>query len=120
MAKRKSKTQSQSVSEDTKLIVTVLTLLLAYPAGIILMWVWTSWPKWVKLVISLPMILLIFFFFSIIGLIAINPAAQLQKAQESVCAKECVTSQYKMICMKECMKKYNPAYPTTNSSPSAY
>lgn len=56
---------NQGVSEDTRLIVTVLLLIFVYPVGLIVMWLWTHWAKWVKVVISLPVIL--FFGFLILG-----------------------------------------------------
>ncbi|MDO8570954.1 MAG: hypothetical protein Q7R97_05210 [Candidatus Daviesbacteria bacterium] len=51
----------KGVSEDTKVLVTVLLLLFAYPAGVIVMWYWTNWPRWIKIVVGLPLILLISF-----------------------------------------------------------
>lgn len=56
---------SSGVSADTKTIVTVLLLLFVYPVGLILMWVWTNWPKWVKFLLTLPVVLFI------LGMIAV-------------------------------------------------
>jgi len=40
---------------DGKFIVTLLFLLFMYPVGIITMWLWMKdWPKWLKVVITLP------------------------------------------------------------------
>lgn len=78
--------KSQGMSSDTKTLVTVLLLVFAFPAGFVLMWVWTSWPKWVKFLISG-----IFAFFMLIWvlifaaaiLVSVNPQAQLDRAEEA-------------------------------------
>lgn len=51
------------MSEDTKSIITVLLLLFAFPIGVILMWVWSKWALWLRLVITLVPII---FFASIV------------------------------------------------------
>lgn len=50
---------SKGTSEDTKTIVTVLLLLFIYPIGLILVWFWVKWPRWVKIIISLPIIIIL-------------------------------------------------------------
>jgi hypothetical protein len=46
--------------ETTKTRITIFTLILAFPLGLVLMWMWADWPKWLKIVISLmPVILYI-------------------------------------------------------------
>lgn len=52
-------------NEDNKTIITVIILLFAYPIGLVLMWFWTKWPKWAKVLISLP------FFLAILGILAV-------------------------------------------------
>lgn len=74
MAKRKNTTE---ISEDTKLLILVLCLLFAYPAGLILMWVWSEWPTWLKIVLTLPIFLIIiwmFFIFFIIFSVGLTAA----------------------------------------------
>lgn len=58
-------TKNQGPSEDTKMIVTVLLLLFAMPVGVIVMWFWTDWPQWAKIVITLLLLLPVIFFWSI-------------------------------------------------------
>lgn len=48
----KKSTSSEGLSEDTKNIIVVLLLLFFWPAGVVLMWLWTQWPQWVKVLIS--------------------------------------------------------------------
>lgn len=61
--------KKQEISEDTKTLITVLLLVFAYPVGLIMMFVWTGWPKWVKTLIVLPLVLGIIFSFLIGGVI---------------------------------------------------
>lgn len=49
------------LSEDTKTIITILLLVFVYPAGVIMMFVWMkSWPTWVKTLVFLPLLAVIF------------------------------------------------------------
>lgn len=48
----------EELSYETKLIIVILLLLFVYPLGVIFMWLWMrEWPVWLKIVISLPIIL---------------------------------------------------------------
>lgn len=51
--------QNSGTSEDTKTIVTVLALIFAYPIGLILMWVWTHWKTWLKILLTAPVIVVL-------------------------------------------------------------
>src|SRR5260221_13555616 len=65
---------TNSLSYDSKTIIVVLLLLLAYPIGAVLMWMWMrEWPLWLKCVITIPFVFgiimsffMIFVFLSII------------------------------------------------------
>lgn len=78
--------ENQKHDTGTRTIVTVLVLLFAYPIGVLLMWFWTKWPKWVKILVTFPIILLAI---AIIGIIlalfvaTIDPTKQLGKAQDA-------------------------------------
>ena len=50
-------------NNDNKALIVILLLLFLYPVGVILMWFWTNWPKWLKFLLTLPFVL------GIIGLI---------------------------------------------------
>lgn len=93
-------------TSDVRTIVTVLALLLAYPIGFILMWVWSKWKLWVKLLISIPVTLLIVFFILATMLVAINPAAQFEKAEKAAeranFMKECTNTKT----VEECSQEY--------------
>src|SRR5258706_16040518 len=53
---------SMGPTYDTKVIVTILLLLFIYPVGLIFMWAWMkSWSVWLKIVISLPLFISVFF-----------------------------------------------------------
>lgn len=45
------------MSQRAKTIIVILLLLFITPLGIILMWFWTRWPLWVKLLVSIPLLL---------------------------------------------------------------
>lgn len=90
---------STPTSEDTKTIVTVLLLIFAFPIGLILMWAWTNWPKWVKVIITLPIFLFIMAMVAMVFLIAINPAKQLRRAE---CVQKCVDGPYRNVCVQQC------------------
>jgi hypothetical protein len=100
--------EQTGLSYDAKTIITILLLLLFYPVGIILMFVWMKWKWWVKLLVFFPVT---FFFLGILGvaiLSTINPKAQIDKAncvkqceeivvdQRSLCISECVNSKYEI------------------------
>jgi len=58
--------QQQEMSEDTKTLVTVLALVVIYPVGLVMMWVWTKWEAWVKWLVTVlgclvPIIIFIVF-----------------------------------------------------------
>ena len=54
-------TSSMGPSYDTQMIVTILLLVFIYPVGLIFMWAWMkSWPIWLKIIISLPLIISLF------------------------------------------------------------
>lgn len=93
--------QPSEISADTKTIITALLLIFIYPVGLILMWFWTSWKTWLKILLSLPIILLIFLPF-LIGLLAVvNPSAQIKKAD---CVRRCELSTIKNDCIEACLK----------------
>lgn len=79
MAKAVKQTrQTEGMSDDTKTIVTILLLLFATPVGIILMWVWTKWATWIKVVVTvIPIIFFTLIMFFVLALVAlVVPAAQ--------------------------------------------
>ncbi len=74
-----SKKGSSGTSEDTKTIVTVLLLLFVFPLGLVLMWFWTKWPSWIKLLISVPIIILGFLF--IVGVFTVANQRSLDQSR---------------------------------------
>lgn len=108
---------SSGMSNDTKTLVTVLLLIFIYPVGLVLMWVWTHWPKWVKILLTIPVVILVLItFLSIIlaiTLVAINPSAQLEKARVQ-CIQNCQYSEDQF----ECESKCSPASSSTDLDPT--
>lgn len=57
-------TSSMGPTYDTQMIITILLLLFVYPLGLVFMWAWMkTWPLWLKLIISLPLLLSLFVIF---------------------------------------------------------
>lgn len=53
---------SQGASYDTMMIITILLLLFVYPLGLVFMWaLMRTWPTWLKIVITLPLLIALFF-----------------------------------------------------------
>lgn len=91
--------------DDTKTIVTVLLLIFAYPIGFLLMWFWTRWKVWVKLLISAPgcLIFIVFLGFFAVGfLAALNPSGSLQRAKCANLCQNLTTNEEKVNCMEKC------------------
>jgi len=80
-----SGTQGQSgTSNGAKTIITILLLIFIYPLGIVLMWVWTKWPIWIKILLTLFLalfLLILAILFPIILVAVINPPQQFSKAR---------------------------------------
>lgn len=46
------------ISYETKLTIVILLLLFVYPLGLVFMWFWMrNWPLWLKILISLPIVI---------------------------------------------------------------
>ena len=91
---------NKSTSTD---FVTILLLIFLYPIGIILMWRKNIWPKWVKILITVPL------FLGIIGLISgiillatIDPNVQIKKG---VCIQQCEGSVNHESCYNDCLAR---------------
>lgn len=102
--------QNQGISEKTKTIITVILLVFVYGVGLLFMWFWTKWPKWAKIVISLPLFLAILGIFAITLMATINPAKQLNQAK---CELQCANSESKSSCIDTCVQNINPSLPVT-------
>jgi hypothetical protein len=89
-------------SNDTKTLVTVLLLIFVFPIGFILMWVWAKWKLWVKIIVSLPTLLLFLGFIIMIAAVfsSVDPKTSVLKAQ---CVQLCTTTD--TACMTDCMDK---------------
>lgn len=108
-------TAPQGTSNDTKIIVTVILLVFFFPVGLILMWFWTKWPRWLKILLTVPLILTIFLFmglFAIGFLAALNPNSAYNKGK---CVSQCENSIDRSSCIQACsstVKPGNYAVPT--------
>jgi uncharacterized protein (DUF983 family) len=87
------------MSTDTKTIITILLLIFIYPIGLILMWVWTGWKTWVKVLVSLPVILVACIPLFVGLLAALNPGQSIRKAE---CVRQCQNSTNSQ-CVSSCL-----------------
>ncbi len=71
--------------KDNKELVVILLLIFFYPLGLILMFAWTKWPKWLKITVLLLGVLPIILLLIMSGIVisSINPAKQMDRAKLS-------------------------------------
>ncbi len=68
--------------QSTKTLVTILLLIFVGPVGFIVMWVWSGWKVWVKLLLTfLGVLLVVIPIVVAVALVAVNPSKQLEKAK---------------------------------------
>lgn len=66
---------NQGMSHDTKTLIVILLLVFVYWIGLIFMWAWMkTWPKWLKILITLPVFLSILFILFFLYVIFKNPS----------------------------------------------
>ncbi len=103
---------NQGMSYQTKTIIVVLLLLFAYPLGVIFMFLWMKWPKWVKILITLGLFIIALPIIGIIAaviLVAVNPNKALMQARDTQRASDIAT-------INISLKRYqvdNDRYPNT-------
>lgn len=59
--------------DNTSTIVTIILLVVMYPVGVILMWIWPKWSKLVKVLLTVPVVLGVVLALWIAGQVATNP-----------------------------------------------
>jgi hypothetical protein len=77
---------NSGLNYDTKTLIVVILLLLAYPIGVILMFKWMKWPSWLLYILSIPLVLIVLAILGIMTtgmLVSINPMKQINKAGDS-------------------------------------
>ena len=79
-------TQNSGTSQQTRTIVTIVVLFFFSPVGIILMWFWSKWKLWVKILLTFIFFIIPFIVAAIL-IVAIDPAAQVERAE---CSQNCM------------------------------
>lgn len=77
------------------MIITILLLLFFFPLGLFLMWFWTHWPKWLKIILTILLIISTLLFGIIISSAGrlINDTAAIETYE--ACMHQCaVTTNY--------------------------
>ena len=94
---------NDGASQDTRTIVSILLLIFAYPIGAFVALFWSRWPKWVRILVFIPVlivpVLIIASLLFTIVLVAINPAEQMRKA-------EFLNTCRKQYSVERCKKEY--------------
>lgn len=49
--------KNNELSYDAKTIIVILTLILVYPVGVVLMLMWMDWNKWLKILLAIPLVI---------------------------------------------------------------
>lgn len=114
MAKEAKK---ENISGDTETIITAFALLLIYPLGVIIMWIITKWPRWMKILLTAPLIIFTLFIAAFIIFVAIswkNGNEESQKIQKisGICNDKCreVTYPDNAECFNKCTASYGIDY----------
>lgn len=78
-------TLNNGASQSTRTLVTVLLLLFLTPIGFFVMWFWSKWAMWVKLLITglLVFWFILVFVFVAIFLVALNPGELTQRSRDA-------------------------------------
>ncbi len=111
---------ASGASQDTRTIVTVLLLIFIFPVGFLLMWFWSKWKVWIKVLVSVPLVLFSLLVIPAILLVAINPTAQLEKAKQmQICQNQCEGSS-DTSCTTNCLKTKPSEENTLDTKDTSY
>jgi hypothetical protein len=89
-------------SNDTKNIIVILLLLFVYPLGILGMFLWTKWPRWIKVFITLPFVLSIVAIILFVVFVMTSGRGREYFGKMLGCVQQCKNSQQQDVCMQEC------------------
>ena len=108
---------SATPSSDSSSLVTILLLFFAYPIGVVVMWVWPKWSKLIKVLVSIPLVLLFLALLLTIRTVMTNPdiqkgvglvgtMAECSKYTDKVEQQQCIGSKAadfarQQVCQKE-------------------
>jgi len=75
---------TDSLSYDTKTLITVITLVTVYPVGLILMFAWMKWSKIIKFLIALPVVIILLIPLMVLLIMAVVAARVISQPEESI------------------------------------
>ena len=85
-------------------IVTILFLLIFYPLGLVVMWLWPKWKTWLKITITVVPIGLVAII--VLSLPYLTPSIEKKLAPLSECVNSCNTSDINDPCILTCQENY--------------
>jgi hypothetical protein len=98
-------TNDQTNSSDlTPSIITGLLLFFIYPIGLLVMWVWPKWNKWIK--IALTIIPIVFVTAIVLSFPYINPITERNLAPLQECVKSCNSTDVTNLCIRKCQENF--------------
>lgn len=111
---------SQQSSDSTSTLVTILLLIFVAPAGLIVMWFWPKWPTWVKILVSLlviiPLIIVLMFGGLFISAV-LTGMGSLTSDHRQACQQACQNTPTIQTCTQRCNRDIQvtpmPATPYT-------
>lgn len=94
-------TTSEKLSK--KSLVIILLLIFLYPIGLLCMYFLTKWKWWVKLLITLPLILMAIIFG--LSILSVNPQEAIEKAEKlkTLCSTKCSNEANYDACYNQCV-----------------
>lgn len=101
MPSRKQK--SSGISQDSRSIVVALFLIFLSPVGVVLMWAWTNWPGWIKILLTLISLWWVFAFMGLFGW-----GLSIGRDQGKKCNQICQVAPDKNACISQCNESYDP------------
>lgn len=109
--------QAEKLANDNKTTITLLLLIFVYPLGLIVMWFLPKWPVWVKILVSLPIILFIILIVAFVIFATISwkqgneESAKIQKVS-NVCDTQCKEVAYpeNASCFNKCTEAHGIDY----------
>lgn len=76
---------SHGMSHDTKTLIVILLLIFTYWIGLIFMWLWMkTWPKWLKIILTLPVFISIALAGYFVYFILQNPSQLFEESERMV------------------------------------
>lgn len=102
--------QNTPEPSTAKTVFVIISLILFWPLGLVLMLVWMKWPVWIKIVVPIGMAfvaLIVTSFIATLLVAFINPQAKVQMARLQLCANQCESETDQNKCVTDCVAEFD-------------